>query len=103
MRSLGSILVLALLPALATAQNSYDFQVDSAASSFTWSGGDGFGTANVSPSNFTLSGSLQAQMSGGGSPIGLASLIDGDISIVPATLQGSVPGGVFGGARASPS
>jgi hypothetical protein len=97
MRSLGSILVLAFFPALATAQNSYDFQVDSAASAFTWSGGDLVGTANVSPSNFTLSGSLQAQMFGGGSPIGIASLIDGDISIVPATLQGSVPGGVFGG------
>lgn len=97
MRILKIFLGLLLIPSLGTAQNSYDFQVDSAASVFTWSGGNPFGSANVSPPNFTLSGSVQAQMLGGGSPIGLASLIDGDISIVPATLQGNVPGGGFGG------
>ena len=61
-------LALLLLSPLSTAQSSYDFQVDSAASVFTWSGGNAFGSASVSPANFNLSGSLQAQMLGAAHP-----------------------------------
>ncbi len=82
--------VTALLACPAAAQ-SYTFQIDSGSTSFTWTGTTSLGDITELPPDFTLSGTANLLLAGGGSPVGGSALVTGASALVSPDMSGVVP------------
>jgi hypothetical protein len=93
MRTLiSTALALAALAAPGLAQGNFDFQLDQAASAFSWSGTTSLGDINENPANFNLAGNSIVTMAGGGNPVGSGAFPGGGAaSTVPSVIGGEIP------------
>jgi hypothetical protein len=85
---------LALLSALATsahAQGDFTFQIDSAATGFTWSGTTSLGDITEQPPNFTLTGTSVVTMGGGGNPVGSGAFPGAGDAVITPNISGEIP------------
>ncbi len=88
--SLIRLAAAALLASPAVAQ-SYTFQIDSSATNFTWSGTTSLGDITEMPANFTLIGTANVGMTGGGNPVGTASFLTGGSAAINPDINGEIP------------
>lgn len=91
-----SAIVLALgISATVGHAQSFTFQIDQASSNYTWSGTTSLGTLQGNPSqSFQLTGTLEQDLSSGGSPVGGGQWLSANALVVP-DLSGVIPNPVI--------
>ena len=86
-----SVLILAALATPSFAQADYIFQVDTAATLFTWSGTTSIGDIDEQPGNFTLLGTTVMTMDGGGNPVGAGAFPGAGDALITPDITGVIP------------
>jgi hypothetical protein len=91
------LLPFALLTSLALAQSPLDFQIDQAASAWSWSGNTSVGPLVGNPTqDFNLTGNFLMSVDSGALPIATAAFLPGGVAGVTPDISGKIPNPVPG-------